>query len=245
MVEIGPGLGFLTRFLSDSQARTVAVELDRECVADLNELNLPHVEVVHGDFLQFDFDTVDSTIKIVGNVPYQITTPIIAHIFGEIGEPKSWLSKVRSVVMTVQLEVAQRFVAKPGTKDYSQITLLVNYFATARIIATVPPISFYPEPAVNSAIVHFTPLAKPGVECSTTRLLRQVIRAGFSQRRKMLKNNLSFVRTPQEALLTAFEQANIDPQARAEQLSLQQFAKLTESLAPLLPQSATSAGQLK
>lgn len=230
VVEIGPGLGFLTRFLSATGAQVIAVELDSECVSDLGKLALPNVSVSHGDFLRFDFGTIGDTIKIVGNVPYQITTPIISHIFGEIGQPKPWLSTVKRVVLTVQYEVAQRFVAKPDTSEYSQITLLINYFASARILRKVPPEAFCPRPEVTSAVVEFRPLPTAPVDCQNTRLLRQVIKAGFSQRRKMMKNNLSFLHSAPGDIHRAFARVGISLQARAETLSLEQFAKLSDAL---------------
>lgn len=158
VLEIGPGAGFLTRFLIDKNASVTAVELDREAVQELDRLKASNLHVVHGDFLRFDINDAVSDgeqLTVVGNVPYQITAPIIAHLFGEIGEPSPWLKKIKSVVLTVQLEVAERFVASPGGKDYSQVTLLVNYFANASLIRKVPKEAFYPIPNVNSAVVRF------------------------------------------------------------------------------------------
>jgi 16S rRNA (adenine1518-N6/adenine1519-N6)-dimethyltransferase len=229
VLEIGPGLGFLTRFLSTTSANITAVELDRDCVADLEDQHYGNVSITHGDFLGFDIGTVGDTIKLVGNVPYQITTPIIAHIFGEIGEPQPWLSKVERVVLTVQYEVAQRLVAEPRSEHYSQITILVNYFAKARLLKRVPLDSFYPPPRVNSAVVEFIPLKEPPIKCKDIKMLRQVIKAGFGQRRKMLKNNLSFLQADEDVLHEAIARAHVNLQDRAENLSLEQFAALADS----------------
>lgn len=206
LVEIGPGLGFLTRFLCSSGANITAVELDREAIADLELLQMPGVNLVHKDFLQFDLDTVEKPFKVAGNVPYQITTPIIARLFGEIGEPQPWFYSIEKVVLTVQLEVAERFVAKPNTREYSQITLLAQYFCETKILFEANATEFYPPPKVNSAVVEFTPRAKPPVECNNSKLLRNLIKAGFSQRRKMLRNNLGFLHLSEDAISKVFRE---------------------------------------
>jgi len=231
VIEIGPGIGFLTKFLAECGVPVIGVELDNQCVTALNNDGMRNVSITHGDFLKFDLATTDGALRIAGNVPYQITTPIIARLFGEIGQPKPWLDRIKKVILTVQYEVAKRLVAEPGDDDYSQITLLIDYFATARILRKLPPQDFFPAPDVNSAIVEFVPLEKPAVNCPNPRFLRQVIKAGFSQRRKMIKNNLSFLHCEEDSLVKAFDQANINPQSRAETLSLEQFAKLTDALA--------------
>ncbi len=230
VLEIGPGIGFLTRFLSAKGANLHVVELDWECCINLKDLEIPNVTVHQQDFLQFDLATQPSHLKIAGNVPYQITTPILCYIFGEIGAPSPWFQNVDKVVLTVQKEVAERFVAKPGTSDYSKITLLTNYFSEAEILHVLPADCFYPAPKVTSAVVRFTPLKQPPIECGNHKLLRQVIKAGFGQKRKMLRNNLSFLKQPLSALDKVFREMNLDPQTRAERLSLQQFARLTDLL---------------
>ncbi len=230
VIEIGPGIGFLTKFLDECGVPVIGVELDSQCVTALNNDCMKNVSITHGDFLKFDLDTTSGAMKIIGNVPYQITTPIIARIFGEIGQPKPWLSRVEKVILTVQYEVAKRFVARPGDDDYSQITLLIDYFADARILRKLPREDFYPMPDVTSAIVEFIPLKEPPISCRNPRFLRQVIKAGFSQRRKMIKNNLSFLHCEEADLVKAFGETNINPQSRAETLSLEQFAKLSDVL---------------
>lgn len=233
VLEIGPGAGFLTRFLIDTGASVVGVELDAEAITELDKLKAANLQVVHGDFLRYDIgQALDKSdeLTVVGNVPYQITAPIIAHLFGEIGQPSPWLKKIKSVVLTVQLEVAERFVSSPGGKDYSQVTLLVNYFANATMVRKIGKESFYPAPNVNSAVVRFELLDKPPIDCQNTKLLRQVIKAGFSQRRKMLKNTLAFMQLPPNVLDDVFSKLSLDPQARAERLSLKQFAALSDAL---------------
>ncbi len=124
VLEIGPGLGFLTELLCETGARVLAVELDRELLEPLSKLDYPNLTVIHGDILEFDLTQIKAPkIKVVGNVPYQITTPIIGHVFGEIGEPAPWHSQVESLTMTVQIELARRICAPPGIKDYGMLTL--------------------------------------------------------------------------------------------------------------------------
>jgi 16S rRNA (adenine1518-N6/adenine1519-N6)-dimethyltransferase len=229
VLEIGPGLGFLTTDLAASGARLTAVELDKECIRGLEALSLPGLNLIEADFLQCDLATILSEkTKIVGNIPYNITTPIIARLLGEIGEPSPWLSQIDSIVLTVQREVARRLVARPGDDDYSQITLLIDYFAKSELLFMIGAEEFFPVPDVTSAVVRLTPHAAKPIECSNDKLLRQLVKAGFRQRRKMLKNNLGFLRLPAEQISEIFRELNFDPQVRAERLSLKQFALLAD-----------------
>jgi 16S rRNA (adenine1518-N6/adenine1519-N6)-dimethyltransferase len=232
VIEIGPGLGFLTQVLLAKQANVIAVELDEQAVERLNGFAWSNLAIVHQDFLKFDLDQAlprEGTAKVAGNIPYQITAPILKMMFGEIDEPNPVLSRISNIVLTIQAEVADRFVALPGSKQYSQITLLVNNFAKPEIILRLPSESFFPPPEVESAIVRLTPKPHPAVTPRNPRLLRQIIQAGFQQRRKMLKNNLSFLNISDQDVDKVFNKLNFDPQARAERLSLQQFAMLADA----------------
>jgi len=232
VLEIGPGLGFLTERLAETGARVYAVELDRELLDPLAALQYPNLTVIHGDFLEFDISQIKADrIKVVGNVPYQITTPIIAHVFGEIGEPTAWQEKVESLTMTVQIELAKRICAPPGIKDYGQLTLLAQYHATSKILFRVGNEEFIPKPDVQSAVIAMTSLAKPPVVVQDPAFLRRVIVAGFKERRKMLKNNLTFTKLSEVEIIALFAGLGISPSARAENLSLTQFAKIAQALA--------------
>ncbi len=234
VVEIGPGLGFLTDMLSTTGNQITAVELDRELVDNLKPRLESNVHLIHGDFLDFDLLSLKPTAnKIVGNVPYQITSPIIAHIFGEIGEPAPWLSSISCVVMTIQLEVAERLVAKPGSKTYSHLTILKEYLFDAEILFKVPPHCFFPVPDVTSAVVRLRPLPKPPVDPGDMKLFKRLIAAGFKQRRKMLKNNLSFLKITEMEIAKIMREAGLNPAARAEDLSIRQFAILTDAFSDL------------
>lgn len=246
VVEIGCGTGFLTRELCNYGAPVVAVDLDRESTVTVEELELPKLTVVHGDFLNFDLghlalrrhlseEAVAETpplrsIKIAGNVPYQITGLIVGHVLGEISRPAPWLSSIKKVVLTIQYEVAKRMVASPGSKNYSQLSLLMQYYCHAKIERVLGPEKFYPAPEVTSAIVSLEPFPKPPIECNNHALLRRIVRAGFSGRRKMLRNALQSMAIPDLDINALFADIRIDPQARAENLSLQQFALLTDEV---------------
>lgn len=231
MLEIGPGLGFLTLCLQKSGAEITAVELDRNLVERLTPQISKNVNLIHGDFLEFDIASLGpGSIKVAGNIPYQITSPILSRLFGEIGAPSAYHSQIKCVVLTMQKEVALRLIATPGNKDYSHLTVMKDFLFDAELLFTVPADSFYPAPDVTSAVVKMTPKLKPPVEVRDIGMLRRVIKAGFKQRRKMLKNNLSSLNLFDEAVSEAFKQANINPAARAEDLSLKQFAILTDAL---------------
>jgi len=237
VLEIGPGLGFLTEVLLETGARVYAIELDREMVAYLHEQKHPNLTVIHGDFLSFDIGSVapaavaaGKKIKIVGNVPYQITTPIISHVFGEIGEPRAWLPSIASLTMTVQKEVALRLSAMPGNKTYGQLTLLSNYYTVCKMILSISKELFVPQPDVESAVVQMTTLSKPSVTTNDPEFLRKVIAGGFRERRKMLRNNLAFTQLSHDALNQIFEGLKVAPSARAENLPLSAFAMLSDAI---------------
>lgn len=236
VLEIGFGLAFLTEALAATGAKITGVELDRELIESSANRFPGHVQLIHGDFLDFDLSSLTPPItKIVGNVPYQITSPIIAHIFGEIGEPSPWCGNLSCVVMTIQKEVADRLIAKPGSKQYSHLTVLKDYFFDAEILFTVPPTSFFPVPDVTSSVVRLTPLQKPPINPKDMVLFKRILRAGFKSRRKMLKNNLSFLKIAETQITTIMRNAGINPNGRAEDLSIQQFSKLSDALADNMP----------
>ena len=255
VVEIGCGTGFLTRELCNYGAQVVAVDLDRESTVSVSALELANLTVIHGDFLNFDLGHLalrrhlseeaagqtppQRSIKVAGNVPYQITGLIVGHLLGEIGKPAPWLPSIKKVVLTIQHEVAKRMVASPGSKNYSQLSLLMQYYCDAKIEMVLGPEKFYPAPEVTSAIVSLKPFPKPPIECTNHALLRRIVRAGFSGRRKMLRNALQSMAIPDLDINALFGDIKLDPQARAENLSLQQFALLTDEVAKRMP--ATSS----
>ncbi len=231
VLEIGSGLGFLTETLIAQGAHVQAVEIDQYCVDALQKLSLPGLTIIQNDFLQVDLNKImTNQTKVVGNIPYNITTPIISKLLGEIGQPAPWLPKIELIVLTVQLEVAQRFVASPDNKDYSQITLLMNYFGNTEIVFRLSAQDFLPAPQVDSAVIKFIPHRQPTISCQNHLLLRKTIQTAFARRRKMLKNNLLALHLSDTAINQVFYELNFDPQVRAENLSLAQYARLADAI---------------
>ncbi len=231
IVEIGCGLGFLTRFLSNETIPTIAIDLDPRCVKYVNRLKLPLTTAIEANALDFDFNKLaNKNIIIFGNIPYQITTPLIAHIFGELGSPKSWQTNIKTVVFTIQFEVAQRLLAKPGASDYSALTILANYYNKISFVQEIKQKYFYPSPKVNSATVLMQPVLDPEVKIDNPNNLRKIVQLGFKQRRKMLKNTLASLNLGITQIESIFQDLDIDLSARSQDLSLKQFNDLTQKI---------------
>lgn len=234
VVEIGPGIGTLTQYLSEAARNVIAIEIDKMLIPILQETlaDYDNVTVIHQDVLKTDLwelvreHNEGRPVKVVANLPYYITTPIIMNLF------ESRLP-VSSVTVMVQKEVAQRMQAGPGTKDYGALSLAVQYFAVPYIAANVPPNCFMPRPRVGSAVIRLTRHEKPPVEVADEQAMFQIIRASFNQRRKTLVNSLH--NSPQisktkEEILRALEQMGLPQTVRGEALTLEQFAALTNLL---------------
>ena len=234
VIEIGPGIGSLTQVVAEEAGRVIAVEIDKRLIPIL-EQNLAayrNVTLVQADFLKLDLPEflkeqwVDRPIKVIANLPYYITTPIIMMLF-ESGIP------LESVTVMVQEEVAERMQAGPGTKDYGALSLAVQYYAEAYIAAYVPQNCFMPRPGVGSAVIRLRRYAQPPVQVEDEKLLFGLIRAAFGQRRKTLVNSVSHDATlglDKETLLVALRQMGLSETIRGEALDLKQFAELTRIL---------------
>lgn len=221
VIEIGPGHGRLTTMLAEQVKRVIAIELDPTLCERLRETLLAYdtIEVVHGDALQYPYDTLDA-FKVVANIPYYITTPIIFKLFEH-------RDRLLSITVTVQREVARRIIAGPGGKDYGILSLMVQYYGKPKLEFVVPRGAFRPVPKVDSAVVHIEVYEKPPVGVRDERLFFRVIKTAFSQRRKMLLNALKPISGDiKEKLLLA----GIDPARRAETLSMEEFAGLSDEL---------------
>lgn len=234
VLEIGPGIGTLTQYLCENARQVLAVEIDDKLIPILKETLQPYdnVEVLHGDILKQDIQQIADTyndgkpIKVVANLPYYITTPIIMELF-ESHVP------LANVTVMVQKEVADRMKAEPGTKDYGALSLAVQYYAKPYIAAFVPPNCFMPRPNVGSSVIRLDCLARVPVEVHNEKLMFRLIRASFNQRRKTLQNGiansaeLSFTK---EQAARAIEQAGFDVRIRGEKLGLEEFARLADEL---------------
>ena len=232
VVEVGAGLGVLTRLLAEQAGRVLAVELDDGLVRVLNEqlADLPNARIVHGDILQLpDLGVSHLAYKVVGNLPYYITSAVLRRFLEKRPRP-------RLMVVTVQREVAERIVAQPGR--LSLLAVSVQFYGRPGLVARIPPGAFYPSPQVDSAVLRVEIDDQPavslaeGVDEST---YFRVVRAGFSQRRKTLRNSLSggLALSP-ELVEVALGEMGIDSRRRAETLDLQEWAQATQALSRLL-----------
>ena len=228
VLEVGPGIGTLTQGLAESGASVVAVELDKRLlpVLDTTLEGYDNVRIVNGDILQVDImQTVGvDEFKVCANLPYYITTPIIFALL------EKRLPMERLVAM-VQKEVAERMAAKPGGKDYGALSVAIQYYTEPEIAFIVPPSSFIPAPSVDSAVIVCKRREKPPVDVCDEALFFRVVKAAFSLRRKMLNNSLKNMGIKGEQVAKWLELAGVDGKRRAETLSLEDFAALTNTFA--------------
>ena len=231
VLEVGPGIGTLTQGLAQSGADVTAIELDRRLleVLDTTLASYDNVRIVHGDVLKLDVATImnHKPFKVVANLPYYITTPIIMSLL------ESKLPIVRLVVM-VQKEVALRMVAKPGTKDYGALSVAVQYYTEPDIVLDVPPKSFLPAPAVTSSVIRCVLRDKPPVDVIDEKLFFRVVKAGFAQRRKTFSNTMKTTGLSRDRIEELLAKANIDGQRRGETFTLQEFADVANAWASLI-----------
>jgi len=221
VVEIGPGTGSMTRMLAERVKRLIAIELDHALCQKLagDFIAYRNVEIVHGDVLQFPFESLDQ-FKVVANIPYYITTPIIFRLLDA-------KQNLRSMTLTIQKEVAERIVARPGGKDYGVLSIMIQYYASPELRFIIPKEAFRPVPKVDSAVVHIEILRQPSVAVKDEKIFFRLVKTAFSQRRKTLSNSLKSLGVDiKEALISS----GIDPQRRPETLSIEEFARLSDSL---------------
>lgn len=234
VVEIGPGIGTLTQYLAEAAREVISVEIDKMLIPILQETlaDYPNVTVIHQDILKVDLEKLvqehngGKPVKVVANLPYYITTPIIMSLF-ENHVP------VSSITVMVQKEVADRMQAGPGTKDYGALSLAVQYFSEPYIAANVPPNCFMPRPKIGSAVIRLTCHEEPPVTVKNEAMLFKIIRASFNQRRKTLVNGLNNspeVPYAKEDILNALRKMGLSESIRGEALTLEQFAQLTDRL---------------
>ena len=233
VLEIGPGIGTMTQYLCEHAREVVAVEIDKKLIPILQEDTLSsynNITIINEDILKVDINAIvqeknsGKPIKVVANLPYYITTPIIMGLF-ESHVP------LESITIMVQKEVAERMQVGPGTKDYGALSLAVQYYAEPKIMMTVPASCFMPRPNVDSAVIKLTRHEKPPVQVKDEKLLFDIIRAAFNQRRKTLVNSLnnaSGLNLNKESVLAALEAMELPATIRGEALTLSQFAVLAD-----------------
>ena len=234
VLEIGPGIGTMTQLLAERAGKVVAVEIDRNLIPILEETLAPYsnVTVINEDILKLDVEEAirvrgeGRPVKVVANLPYYITTPIIMSLL-EGGAP------LESITVMVQKEVAERMQAGPGTKDYGALSLAVQYYSRPEVVANVPPNCFIPRPNVGSAVIRLTRYGTPPVQAADPGKLFAVIRASFNQRRKTLANSLGNapgLSASRERVAGILEEMGLPAMIRGEALTLEQFAELSDRL---------------
>ncbi len=234
VLEIGPGIGTMTQYLCEAAGQVVAVEIDKMLIPILADTlsEYDNVEIINQDVLKVDIKKIaeeknkGKPIKVVANLPYYITTPIIMGLF-ESGVP------IESITIMVQKEVADRMQTGPGSKDYGALSLAVQYYANAKVMLTAPAQCFMPRPNVDSAVIKLTRHKEPTVDVKDEKLMFKIIRASFNQRRKTLVNGLKNspeILYSKEQILNAIEAIGKNENIRGETLTLEEFAKLTNAL---------------
>lgn len=233
VLEIGPGIGTMTQYLAESAREVIAVEIDKALIPILGDTlkAYSNVTVINDDILKVDINRIvqeknnGKPIKVVANLPYYITTPIIMGLF-EKQVP------LKSITVMVQKEVADRMQVGPGTKDYGALSLAVQYYAKPEVVANVPPNCFIPRPNVGSAVISLTRYENPPIQVEDEKFMFSLIRASFNQRRKTLINGLTNagIGISKEKIQTALEKMGLPLTIRGEALSLEQFAELSNIL---------------
>ena len=234
VLEIGPGIGTLTQYLSYRAGKVLAIEIDTSLLPVLADTlaGYPDTEILTGDFMKIDLPALiaekngGKPVKVAANLPYYITTPILMKLL-ESPVP------ITDITVMVQKEVADRMTAGPGSKDYGALSLAVQYRARPEVVRVVHPSSFMPQPGVDSAVVHLSMYETPPVSCADEELLLSVIRAAFNQRRKKLGNavaNAPGIAVSRETVEEALTFAGLRADARGEMLSLSDFAALTDAI---------------
>lgn len=234
VIEIGPGVGFVTEQLIKHAKQVIAIELDEDAIRELEKLNAPNLKIIHKDILKTDLSELcEGKVKVVANIPYYITSPIIAHLLGEIDDLNNKnRNKITDILLMVQEEVARRMVATENSpsKQYGLLTILSQFWADVEIKELVGRRSFFPAPKVNSALVKLIVREKPKLELTDYTHFRKTVKAAFSQRRKNIKNCLLSGGFSKEKIQQAMQELGLDENTRGEKLSIETFGELSEAL---------------
>lgn len=234
IVEIGPGVGFVTEQLVKYAKKVIVIELDEEAIVELKKLDAPNLEIIHNDVLKTDLSALcDEQFKVVANIPYYITSPIIAHLLGEIDDLNNKnRNKIKDIILMVQEEVARRMVANENSqgKQYGLLTILSQFWADVKILRLVGRKCFYPAPKVNSALVKLDVRTEPKLKLSDYSHFRKTVKSAFSQRRKNIKNCLLNGGFLKDNVVKALANMGLDENIRGEKLSIEMFGNLSEEL---------------
>ncbi len=234
VIEIGPGVGFVTEQLVKHAKRVIAIELDEDAIKELEKIKCDNLEIIHQDILKTDLsDFSADKIKIVANIPYYITSPIIAHLLGEINDLNNKnRNLITDIILMVQYEVAQRIVAteKSPSKQYGLLTILAQFWADCEIVEKVGRKCFYPSPKVDSALIKLTVRKEPKLKLSDYAHFRRTIKSAFAQRRKNVKNCLMAGGFSKENIQKSLETLAIEENRRGETISIEKFGELSEEL---------------
>ena len=233
VVEIGAGLGFVTEHLVKLAKKVYAVELDEDMVAELNKIEVDNLEIIHKDILKTDLSEFGNNLKVVANIPYYITSPILAHLLGEVDDLNNKnRNSISQVVLMVQYEVAKRLCAneKSPSKEFGLLSILAQFWAEVEFIQKVGARSFFPAPKVDSAIVKLTVKKAPLLKLKNYEFFRKTVKACFATRRKNIKNSLVNAGFSKNAVEKTLQELEINENLRGEALSIEQMGKLSEKL---------------
>jgi len=234
VIEIGPGVGFVTEQLIKHAGKVIAIELDEEAIKELEKLEAKNLTIIHKDVLKTDLSELcEGNVKVVANIPYYITSPIIAHLLGEIDDLNNKnRNKITDILLMVQEEVAYRMAAneKSPAKQYGLLSILSQFWAEVEIKQRVGRRSFFPAPKVNSALISLKVRKEPLLKLNDYTHFRKTIKAAFAQRRKNIKNCLLSGGFSKEDIKKAMTKLNLDENVRGEKLSIETLGELSEAL---------------
>ena len=233
VVEIGPGLGFVTEHLVKLAKKVYAVELDEDMVNEISKIDADNLEIIHNDILKTDLSQFGTNLKVVANIHYYITSPILAHLVGEVNDlDNKNRNSISQVVLMVQYEVAKRLVAneKSPSKEFGLLSILAQFWADVKYVKKVGARSFFPAPKVDSAIVKLTVKDEPLLKLTNYDFFKKVVKGCFATRRKNIKNSLVNVGYAKNAVEKTLQELNIDENLRGETLSIEQMGELSEKL---------------
>lgn len=232
VIEIGPGIGTLTKELLLKAKKVCSIELDSDLIPILEDelKEFKNFEIIHKDALKIDYNEIigeEKSVKLVANLPYYVTTPIIAKLLNDH-------YNFKSLTIMIQKEVAERIVSKPNCKEYGAISILVQYYCDTQIIRKVPCSSFVPQPKVDSMVIRLDRLTEPRTKLDNVELFFKIVRSSFNMRRKTLWNALKNISLDKSKLEIAFHESGIDQKRRGETLSIEEFGKLSNCINKLL-----------